>query len=172
MGLKIYSLVKAWNPPDIGSERREKMPDSAFLLPDEKKFPVKTKDKKTGEWKLSQNGLKAAMSRAGQHGYADVLERAQKLYTDNFEKSFDSELRALHSQRVYDSLGAGLHETVNLVKSFGCRISEEATNWKPIGRDESAKYELDIGLGDKKLFLSVYRGPGGGHEFYTCLIGG
>jgi len=45
-----------WNPPKIGSEKRQQMPPSAFLLPKERKFPYKKKV--NGQWKISCEGLR------------------------------------------------------------------------------------------------------------------
>jgi len=53
----------------------EKHGPSAFLLPAEKKFPIINPN--TG--KVSCKMLKAAKIRAAQHGYQDVLRKADKL---------------------------------------------------------------------------------------------
>lgn len=45
-----------WNPPKIGSKKREEMPSHAFLLPSEKKFPYKKKV--NGKWVVSCEGLR------------------------------------------------------------------------------------------------------------------
>ena len=75
-------LADAWNPPSIGSKKREKMPSSYFLLPSKRKFPYKTKS-----GKISCQGLRAAMSRAAQHGYTNVYNKAKRLYNKYCKKS-------------------------------------------------------------------------------------
>jgi len=57
------------------SERQD-MPKSYFLLPNERKFPYKDPD--TGE--ISCPLLHAAITRAAQHNYPKVEQRARKLY--------------------------------------------------------------------------------------------
>jgi len=58
---------------------RDELPADYFLLPSERKFPYK-------EWKgpnkgaINCNGLRAAISRAAQHGYAEVERKARELY--------------------------------------------------------------------------------------------
>lgn len=58
--------------------KREKVPSHVFLLPDERKFPVKMW--KDGEWVYDCRALRAAISRAAQHGYRSVEEKARELY--------------------------------------------------------------------------------------------
>lgn len=69
--------TSSWNPP-MDKEGRKKLLEkcgrSAFLLPDELKFPVKD-----SSCKYNINGLKAAIRRAAQHGYKDVEERARRI---------------------------------------------------------------------------------------------
>lgn len=67
---------KGWNPPAQGTKAREKMPDSAFLMPSEKKYPFKVK--RDGEWVVSERGLMAALKRAAQHGETAVENKARK----------------------------------------------------------------------------------------------
>ncbi len=54
---------------------RERVPASHFLLPKERKFPYRNKD-----GSINCRLLRAAISRAAQHGYKDVEERARRLY--------------------------------------------------------------------------------------------
>jgi len=65
-----------WKPP-AGKKKRQEMPASAFLLPSERKFPVKVYQ--NGEWVYSEKGLMAAYKRAKQHGYTAVARRAFRL---------------------------------------------------------------------------------------------
>jgi len=58
---------------------RDELPADYFLLPSERKFPYR-------EWKgpnkgaINCNGLRAAITRAAQHGYAEVERKARELY--------------------------------------------------------------------------------------------
>jgi hypothetical protein len=54
---------------------REKVPASHFLMPKERKFPYKNKD-----GSINCALLRAAISRAAQHGYPEVERRARALY--------------------------------------------------------------------------------------------
>jgi len=45
-----------WNPPPVGSKKREEMPSHAFLLPSKRKFPFKVK--RNGRWVVSCEGLR------------------------------------------------------------------------------------------------------------------
>lgn len=65
---------KGWNPPAQGTTAREKMPRSAFLMPDERKYPFKVK--RDGEWVASERGLMAARNRAAQQGETAVERKA------------------------------------------------------------------------------------------------
>ena len=68
-----------WSPPRMGSKARRDMPPSAFFLPSRRMFPYKRKSRKTGRWVVDPRGVRAAASRAGQHGYPGVLRRARAL---------------------------------------------------------------------------------------------
>jgi|Deesub1362A_J573_1020465.scaffolds.fasta_scaffold01665_2 hypothetical protein len=59
---------------DRPSERQE-LPRDHFLLPEERKFPYRNKD-----GSVNCRMLKAAMTRAAQHGYREVYEKARRLY--------------------------------------------------------------------------------------------
>lgn len=77
-------MSDAWNPPAQGSKEREEMPSHAFLLPSERKFPYKKKV--NGQWQISCEGLKQAITRAQQHGYKSVEARARQLYNRHCKK--------------------------------------------------------------------------------------
>lgn len=57
------------------AEERESVPASHFLLPNERKFPYKNRD-----GSINCRLLRAAITRAAQHGYREVYERARALY--------------------------------------------------------------------------------------------
>ncbi|RTI15321.1 hypothetical protein CSW27_06060 [Thermus scotoductus] len=54
---------------------RSKVPASHFLMPKERKFPYKNKD-----GSINCRLLRAAISRAAQHGYEEVEAKARRLY--------------------------------------------------------------------------------------------
>lgn len=54
---------------------REELPKSHFLLPEERKFPYRNKD-----GSINCRLLRAAITRAAQHGYREVYEKARALY--------------------------------------------------------------------------------------------
>lgn len=54
---------------------REELPRNYFLLPEERKFPYRNKD-----GTINCRMLKGAMTRAAQHGYREVYEKARRLY--------------------------------------------------------------------------------------------
>jgi hypothetical protein len=57
------------------------IPDSVYLLPREKKFPVKRLQ--GGRWVYSCADIRDAIRLAAVHGYKSVLEKAKKLYEEN-----------------------------------------------------------------------------------------
>lgn len=68
---------KSWNPPPIGSRKRDEMPSHAFLVPSQKKYPYKKLV--NGEWKISCAGLLAAYRRAIMNGDTSVSEKAKRI---------------------------------------------------------------------------------------------
>ena len=64
---------------------RDELPADYFLLPSERKFPYR-------EWQgankgaISCNALRAAITRAAQHGYAEVERKARELYNRHCKK--------------------------------------------------------------------------------------
>jgi hypothetical protein len=76
---RLVVFQKSWKMPDYSEKERKDMPNHVFLLPSEKKFPYKAKDE-NGNWVIRPNMLRAAMTRAGQHGYPEIYKKAKKLY--------------------------------------------------------------------------------------------
>jgi len=60
---------------------REDMPASAFLVPSEKKYPVKKKNPKTGRWEFDPNLLLAAKRRAVTQRDPAIASKAGALLT-------------------------------------------------------------------------------------------
>ena len=59
---------------------RQKMPSQCFLLPKERKFPVcPASVAKTGKVVYDVKLIRAAITRAAQHGYPEVERKARRL---------------------------------------------------------------------------------------------
>jgi hypothetical protein len=96
-----------WKMPEYSEKERKDMPSHVFLLPSERKFPYKSKDK-NGKWVVRPNMLRAAMSRAGQHGYPAIYKKAKRLYDkmkDNDVKKSIIKLYPLAKSMVDDGIG-------------------------------------------------------------------
>lgn len=63
----------------IRPSQREDMPSSAFLVPSEKKYPVKKKNPQTGKWEYDPNLILAAERRAASQKDESVKSRAKAL---------------------------------------------------------------------------------------------
>jgi hypothetical protein len=70
-------------PAEVPVYKRDELdvPDSVYLLPREKKFPVKRL--KDGRWVYSCKDLRDAIFLAARHGYKSVLKKAQELYAEH-----------------------------------------------------------------------------------------
>lgn len=77
------AVNKPWKAPP--QSVRKKLPDSYFLLPSQKKFPIK-------EWRGAQKGqvninaLRSALRLARMHGYKQVAAKAERLL-NRYKKS-------------------------------------------------------------------------------------
>lgn len=80
-------------------EHREDMPESAFLEPEGRKYPVK--EKKDGEWHYDRNLLLAAAREARMHGHEDVAKRADEIR----DREFGSEAK---DDSPIDPVAAGI----------------------------------------------------------------
>ena len=69
-----------WDPPAPGTEERKEMPASAFFSPSTRTFPYKIKI--DGEWVISENGLRSAISVANFRGNTVISARASKILED------------------------------------------------------------------------------------------
>ncbi|MEN3043533.1 MAG: hypothetical protein ABDH59_09625 [Fervidobacterium sp.] len=68
---------KKWNPPPVGSSKREEMPAHVFLNQKEKKYPYKKYV--DGQWKISCAGLLAAYRRAIMNGDESIKSKAKSI---------------------------------------------------------------------------------------------
>lgn len=85
---------------EVGSEKREEMPEGVFLEPGERKYPVKLK--KDGDWKYDRNLLLAAARRARMQGKEDLAKKADSIR----EKEFGSEVKDSDDAEVRECLDA------------------------------------------------------------------
>ena len=70
------AVKKPWNAPP--QSVRKKLPDSYFLLPSQKKFPIKEwRGKDKGQ--ININALISALRLARMHGYTNVAKKAERL---------------------------------------------------------------------------------------------
>lgn len=75
---------------EIGSETyREDMPESAFLQPSQRKYPVK--EERDGEYKYTRNLLLAAARRARLQGREDLARRADAIRVREFPGTEDAD---------------------------------------------------------------------------------
>ena len=75
--------LSATTREQIGSEtHREDMPESAFLLPASRKYPVK--EQRDGEWKYTRNLLLAAARRARLEDRGDLAAKADRIREREF----------------------------------------------------------------------------------------
>jgi hypothetical protein len=79
----VADKTKPSVPANVPVYKREELdiPDSVYLLPREKKFPVKRL--RDGRWEYSCADLRDAIRLAAIHGYEGVLEKAKKLYAEH-----------------------------------------------------------------------------------------
>lgn len=66
--------------------KRQQVPAHVFLLPGERKFPVKRWDAKEKAWVWDCKALRAAITRAAQYGYRRVEEKARAIYMKECKK--------------------------------------------------------------------------------------
>jgi 8-oxo-dGTP pyrophosphatase MutT (NUDIX family) len=150
----------------IGStEHREDMPDSMFLEPKEKKYPIG--EKQDGEWKHTRSLLLAAARRARMEGRPDLARRADEMREHDFPPSARAADLALdwsgcarlapghtgsqeveyaydrESARQYDADGHLHVKDVNIAKaSVNEYLGEEIPDWEKLGLDPKKKYRL------------------------------
>jgi hypothetical protein len=88
---KLNKQEKATASPN--KEHREEMPESAFLEPERRKYPVKVK--RDGKWHYSRNLLLAAERRAIMNGHHDIAKRAKEIREREFPDAHDSSINIL-----------------------------------------------------------------------------
>ena len=83
-------------------EHREHMPESAFLEPGERKYPVKTEQ--YGEWKYDRDLLLAAAREARMHGHEDLAKHADAIRG----REFGSEAKDEEASQASSPVAAGI----------------------------------------------------------------
>jgi len=65
---------RSWNPPSVNSPKRKDMPENAFLMPSQRKYPYKKLV--NGKWVISCAGLRSAYILSGMRGATEVHKKA------------------------------------------------------------------------------------------------
>jgi len=136
----------------VGSEKRDEMPASVFLMPASRKYPVK--EKSDGEWKYTRKMLLAAARRARMNGNESLANRADSIREREFGAgegedectATDSALRLAldrDSVRQKDKDGR-LHIAVaNICKAcISPYKGDEIPGYKELGLDPDKIYQM------------------------------
>lgn len=133
----------------VGSKKRAEMPESVFLEPASRKYPVK--EKSIGGWKFNRKLLLAAARRARMNGNQALAARADKIRDREFggpAPATDSALKltlALDKDSVRDIDKDGrMHvETANICKAcVSPYVGHEIPRWEELGLDPSKVYKM------------------------------
>lgn len=126
----------------VGSEHRQDMPDSDFLEPASKKYPVKK------DGKYDRNLLLAAAREARMHGHEDLARKADAIRSREFGSAaggahdgalaFDRD-----SVREYDKDGRLHTDHVNISKAaVNPYLGKEIPGYEQLGLDPNKVYKL------------------------------
>jgi 8-oxo-dGTP pyrophosphatase MutT (NUDIX family) len=117
---------------------REDMPESAFLIPSQRKYPVK--EKRDGEWKYTRNLLLAAARRARLQGRGDLARRADSIREREFGADIGQDKDTVRSK---DAEGRLHVERSNLaMERVDPYFGHEIPNSEELGLDPDKKYML------------------------------
>lgn len=125
-------------------KEREEQPADVFLMPTERKYPVKTKQ--DGEWKYSRDLLLAAARRARMQGKEELASRADNIRKREFESGAEDSMPfAFDRESVRDKDADGrLHVAqTNISKANVCPyLGREIPDFEGLGLDPEKKYRL------------------------------
>lgn len=125
----MSQLNHEWAPPEVDSEERDEMPASAFLSPSDRTYPYKHKI--GGEWVISEQGLRSAISVANIRKRPDISRKAQKLLAEHFgdkeededaEHSVFGDISDVEFLEHYGRLGMKWYQSI-----FGAKDAKEAS---------------------------------------------
>lgn len=123
-------------------KQREETPAHVFLLPETRKYPVKTKQ--DGAWRYDRDLLLAAARRARMRGKTELAAKADRIREREFAASAnDSYAFDLQSSRRYDADGQLHVESNNISKANVCPYyGYEIPGFKDLGLRPDAVYHL------------------------------
>lgn len=118
---------------------REEMPASAFLEPEQRKYPVK--DKQGGDWVYSRDLLLAAAREARMHGHEDLAKRADAIRNREFAQ--DALAMDRGSVRNFDRDGHLHVEMTPISKAvINPYYGREIPGWETLRLDPDKVYQL------------------------------
>lgn len=124
-----------------GSEHRDSMPESAFLEPGSRKYPVK--EKRAGAWHYDRKLLLAAAREARMHGHEDLAKRADAIREREFAGAQDGLALDRSSARSYDRDGRLHVATSNISKAtINEYLGHEIPDYEQLGLDPGKRYRL------------------------------
>lgn len=128
---------------EVDSARtREDMPESAFLLPSQRKYPIK--EERDGEYKYTRNLLLAAAKEARMHGRGDLAKRADAIRAREFpsegEDDWSPEARAaaLEARKAHAKLAS--HHKAEAERHFNQMHQHRSVGNLAGERESSAKW--------------------------------
>lgn len=125
----------------VDSEHREEEPESVFLEPASRKYPVKVKH--DGEWKYDRDLLLAAAREARMHGHENIAERADEIRGREFGSANDMALDWSGSVREKDADGRLHVARSNISKANVCEyLGREIPGAEQLGLDPDRRYRL------------------------------
>lgn len=147
-----------------GSSEREDMPESVFLKPGERKYPVK--EKRDGKWEYTRNLLLAAARRARMNGEEELASRADAIREREFGSKEESEHQGAHdalamdfkSKRVFDSDGRMMVEDSVISRAVVSPYNgSEIPDFQQFGLDGGKRYMLYRDPKEIKRALDSFR---------------
>ncbi len=131
------------------SAHRQAEPEDVFLLPGERKYPVKVE--RDGKWTYDRGLLLAAAREARMHGHSDLADRADAIRAREFGGASDgrqkpaTELLAFdrESVRRFDRDGRLHVEVANISKAtVNDYLGRDVPRWRELGLDPARHYAL------------------------------
>jgi hypothetical protein len=124
-----------------GKKSREDMPESVFLEPTARKYPVKTR--KDGEWKYDRDLLLAAARDARMHGHEELAANADAIRGREFGQAHDVLALDKAANRTIDKSGF-MHVAVSNISKATANdyAGREIPGWQELGLDPNRTYKM------------------------------
>ena len=120
-------------------QHRRDMPESAFLLPAERKYPVK--EKRSGKWRYDRDLLLGAAREARMHGHEELAKRADAIRQREFAQ--DAMAMDKGSVRKFDQDGHLHVEMTPISKAVvNPYYGHEIPGWETLRLDPDKTYNL------------------------------